>query len=857
MVTLLMLLAWTALVVVKAQAAPEPTSVITAAVLKDFPPLYTRDKADMPAGFAIDVLERVVAHSGLSIRYIAVENWAEAMQAVRDGVADLVPGIGISPVRREEFLFTEVIETIPVSCFVRGSNQAIRGIESLPGRRVAVIGESAAETRLKSRWPGMELIPFPNIESALFQLMVGDVDAFVFPEPVLKRKMWQMNIGNDHVKVVGKPLMELKRGFLLRKTDQRLAERLNTAIRSYTRSKEYLGDYQKWYGKPTPFWTAGRYAGMMGLVLLVAIAGLLSWRHYTVTRLNRRLQESEAHMRTLIETLPDLVWLKDPDGVYLLCNRRFERFFGASEAQIQGKTDYDFVDQELADFFRQNDKFAMQRGRPSVNEEEVTYADDGHREVLETIKTPLIGPGGELIGVLGIARDITERKQQEAHILRQAHFDPLTDLPNRFLALDRLSQLIMEAGRNEERIAVLFLDLDDFKKINDTLGHESGDKLLVEAAERLRTTVRSSDSVGRLGGDEFIILLAGLKAPMDARLVVENMLSRFRNPFRIDARELVLTASVGIAVYPDDGDNPSELLRNADSAMYHAKDQGRNTYSYFTDAMNQEVSRRLHLEEQMHGALDRGEFRLCYQPQVDVASGRIVSVETLLRWHNPTLGEVLPTEFIPIAEQTGHIVPIGQFVMTTALVMCGEWQKRYGQRLSLAVNLSPRQFRDPDLVSAIAQAINVSGVDAGSLELEITEGVLMSGHAYIAEALTALNEMGVGIAMDDFGTGYSSLSYLRNYPFDTLKIDRDFINNITEDRADRELVNAAIAMAHSLGIKVVAEGVETAAQLALLTSLGCELVQGYLFSEPLAAEALAELLEAQRDTVFDYREVLA
>jgi ABC-type amino acid transport substrate-binding protein len=310
MVALLMLLVWAVPGVDKAQVAPEATRVITAAVLKDFPPLYTHDEAGMPAGFAVDVLERVAAQSGLTVRYVAVENWAEAMQAVRDGVADLVPGIGISPVRREEFLFTEVMETIPVSCFVRASNQAIRGIESLPGRRVAVIGESAAETRLKSRRPGMKLIPFSNIESALFQLMVGDVDAFVFPEPVLKRKMRQMNIGDDHVKVVGKPLMELKRGFLLHKTDRRLAKRLNTAIRSYTRSKEYLCDYQKWYGKPQLFWTAGRYAGVMGLVLLVAIAGLLSWRHYTVTRLNRRLQESEAHMRTLIETLPDLVWVQ-------------------------------------------------------------------------------------------------------------------------------------------------------------------------------------------------------------------------------------------------------------------------------------------------------------------------------------------------------------------------------------------------------------------------------------------------------------------------------------------------------------------------------------------------------------------
>ncbi len=453
---------------------------------------------------------------------------------------------------------------------------------------------------------------------------------------------------------------------------------------------------------------------------------------------------------------------------------------------------------------------------------------------------------GDPLRLCGIHQDITERMLQEEHILRQAHYDSLTELPNRFLALDRLSQLLNEARRNRERVAVLFLDLDDFKKINDTLGHDTGDKLLKQAAARLQSAVRGGDTVGRLGGDEFIVLLGGLDNAADARPVAENLLGQFSEAFRIDNRELVLTASIGISVYPEDGDNPSELLRNSDSAMYHSKEQGRNTYSYFTDEMNRGVSRRLQIEEQLHGALGRDEFHVCYQPKVEIGSGRIVGAEALLRWNNPALGEVSPMEFIPIAEQSGLIVPIGRFVLSEALGHAAQWGKGTADDFTMAVNLSPRQFRDPNLLSFVEESIAAAGIEAASLELEITEGVLMSGHAAIDDTLAALNDFGVRIAMDDFGTGYSSLSYLRSYPFDVLKIDREFVSDLTHDATDRELVNAAIAMAHGLGLKVVAEGVETAEQNAFLAAQSCDYGQGWLFGKPVPAGEMAELLETAR-----------
>lgn len=443
---------------------------------------------------------------------------------------------------------------------------------------------------------------------------------------------------------------------------------------------------------------------------------------------------------------------------------------------------------------------------------------------------------------LMLNKKVRERTEQLQY---QAHFDALTDLPNRVLALDRLSQSIKKARRKSNKVALLFLDLDDFKKINDTLGHDAGDKILVDAADRLSSSLREGDTVARLGGDEFVIIAGDLNDAKATCPVAEILIEKFRKAFILDGRELLLTASVGIAIYPDDGETPSDLLRNADSAMYHSKQQGRNTYYYFNQSMTEEVTRRLLLEEHMASALENNEFSLRYQPKIEISSRQITGAEALLRWNNPVLGEISPIEFIPIAEQNGMIIPIGQFVLTKALQMSKQWQQKYDKPLQIAVNMSPRQFRDPGLVETFSSIINQSGAPKNSLELEITEGVLMSGHSIVEETLSALKHLGTSLAMDDFGTGYSSLSYLRKFPFDVLKIDREFIKDITVDNSDLELVYATIDMAHALGLKVVAEGVETEQQLALLIARGCELAQGYLFSKPLTEQEFYDKLRSE------------
>lgn len=542
----------------------------------------------------------------------------------------------------------------------------------------------------------------------------------------------------------------------------------------------------------------------------------------------------EHMLAATFEVIPDLFFLMATDGTIIDYHASNKTNLYASPESFIGKLMPDMLPTEVADKFKTNIVKVIEEADVISFEYDLVMP---HGVIYFEARMTYLEENNQIIAII---RDITEQHQASESIKLHAYYDALTGLPNRFLALDRLSQMLNEAERNSEKIAVLFLDLDDFKKVNDSLGHEVGDKLLIESAIRLLRVIRKEDTVGRLGGDEFMLLLHGITDDHNALTVAKNLLKAFRSPFKIDGRELILTVSIGIALFPDNGKNTSEILRNADTAMYKAKSLGRNTYSFFTKEMNVHMLRRLEIEEQMRGALERGEFEVYYQPQIDAINKQIIGAEALLRWFNPALGNVTPSEFIPIAEHTGLIVPIGQFVLRQALALLGIWQAKHIVALRIAVNLSPRQFRDTELLSFIETSLNEANIPADRLELEITEGVLMIGQTYIDDALVKLHELGIKLSMDDFGTGYSSLSYLRQYAFDILKIDRSFITGITNDESDCDLVKGTIAMAHSLGLKVVAEGVETKEQFELLNQLACDYLQGYYLSKPITAKQLLD-----------------
>ncbi|HWM40869.1 MAG TPA: EAL domain-containing protein [Burkholderiales bacterium] len=438
-----------------------------------------------------------------------------------------------------------------------------------------------------------------------------------------------------------------------------------------------------------------------------------------------------------------------------------------------------------------------------------------------------------------VYREITVRRQTEEKLRIVATHDPLTALPNRTLLHERLSHALAKAQRHNRQLAVLLVDLDRFKHVNDTLGHEAGDALLQVAARRFYDCLRETDTMARQGGDEFVVLMDELLDREPITRVSQRILDAMVQPFVIDGHEIHISASVGISVYPDDG---RTLLRNADIALYRAKEKGRNNYQFYSAQIDNYSRERLTLESGLRRALERDELSLHYQPKVDLAAGHICGMEALLRWQHPQMGWVAPDRFIPIAEESGLIRPIGAWVLKTACMQNRAWQRQGVQRFPVAVNLSPRQFAEESLLDDIKSALAESGLDGSDLELEITEGMVMNDPEQAISMLRRLKELGIRVAIDDFGTGYSSLAYLKRFPIDSVKVDRSFVQDIPEDVNSMAIAQAIIAMAHSLRLRVVAEGVESEAQLAFLRGEGCDEIQGQYFSEARAASEISAIM---------------
>ncbi|BAZ95258.1 multisensor diguanylate cyclase/phophodiesterase [Thiohalobacter thiocyanaticus] len=445
-------------------------------------------------------------------------------------------------------------------------------------------------------------------------------------------------------------------------------------------------------------------------------------------------------------------------------------------------------------------------------------------------------------GMVHVATDITARKRAEEQLIRQANYDQLTHLPNRALAMDRLQVGLSRAAHNHTQVAAMFIDLDNFKNINDSLGHRVGDKLLVEAAGRFQATLEAGETLARWGGDEFLVLLPELQGLERAEAVAEQILQAMSRPVQIEQRELIVSASIGIAVYPDDGQDPDVLLSDADTAMYRAKAAGRNTYRFFTPEMNRDAALRLELETELRHAVERGELYMVYQPQVDLETRQVIGCEALMRWSSRRFGEVPPDRFIPLAEESGLINPIGEWMLNRVFADISALNRTLGRHLAVSINISSRQLREPSFLERFRHYLDEYALAPDGLLIEITESLLVEDDEATMGCLDALVRMGMRLSMDDFGTGYSSLSYLKRFPFSEIKIDRDFVRDISTDPGDAALCLAIIAMAKGLGIQVVGEGVETEAQADFLSEHEADIGQGYLFSRPLRLEDLCGYL---------------
>ena len=555
------------------------------------------------------------------------------------------------------------------------------------------------------------------------------------------------------------------------------------------------------------------------------------------------LRESEARFRTLAETAPCAIFIYQGEG-FRYANPAAASITGYTRDDLRTISFWDLVHPDFREALRER-ALARQRGEsvPSRYEFKIERRDGDDRWLDSSVSS--VEFGGRP-AVLGIAFDVTERKRAEEQIKSLAYHDVLTGLPNRLLFNDRLNVAVAQAHRQQQRLGILFLDLDRFKVINDSLGHSLGDRLLQAVAERLEAGVREGDTVARLGGDEFILLLPGIARAEDIAKVAEKILDSLRLPFRLEGRDLFVTASIGLSLYPEDGLDGETLVKNADIAMYRAKEQGRDNYQLYTHAMNERAVERLALESSLRKALAHGELLLHYQPLLDLSTGRVHGVEALLRWEHPESGIVYPGEFMHLAEVTSLILPIGVWTLRTACAQVKRWQEEGHPHLCVAVNLSARQFQQPEVVDHVKRALRETGLSARSLDLEITESHAMQNAEATIHTLRELKALGVRISIDDFGIGYSSLSYLKRLPIDTLKIDQSFVRDITSDPDDAAIATAIIALAHTLKLRVVAEGVENQQQLEFLSTRQCDRMQGFLFSHPLPAAACGEFLARAR-----------
>ncbi len=569
--------------------------------------------------------------------------------------------------------------------------------------------------------------------------------------------------------------------------------------------------------------------------------------------------ESLIFFKKALETMQLGVTITDPKGKILYCNPAEAEMHLYPARELIGKNVREFAPSHLWNPLTITKITAMNRWK----RESTNTRKDNSLFPVKLMSDVVKNKRGRPIGIVTTCEDITYYKKSEAKIVRLAYQDTLTGLPNRYLLKDRLTQAIEAAKKYNRQMAILFLDLDAFKRVNDMLGHDIGDKLLQQIAKRLVKYIRTSDTVARvkgvdigntvarLGGDEFTILLSEIKHIQDVAKVAQRILDLFSKSFKVQGHEIFVSFSIGIAVFPHNGENATSLLKNADAAMYNAKKNGRNNFQFYTESLNSITAERFSIENQLRKALDNGELQLFYQPQLDIVAKQIIGVEALLRWTHPEKGLLSAASFIPLAEETGLILTIGEWVLQTACRHNTSLQKAGYKPMRVAVNISGLQFKQKSFVKTVQQALDSASLDPHYLELELTESILMDTTDQTIMRLKELKSMGVRIAIDDFGTGYSSLNYLHRFPIDTLKIDKSFVRDISINPDDNAIITAIVSLACNLNLQVIAEGVETTHQLLSLYHLGSTLMQGDLMSPPLPADTLIQLLRRE-DKAFEY-----
>ncbi len=798
------------------------------------------------SGILGELLNEIARQENWQLKPVPCE-WQHCLELTQRGLIDLMPDVAFNENRALALDFHKTPSLFSWSQLYSAENLQLSSIIDLQDLRIAVLQGSVQEQYLQELLHSFglkaQLIGVQSLPQGFAQVAAGQADAVVANQRFGDFHAQEYQLQNSSVMFLPAQLFYATR----KGSNADLLARIDKHLLNWQDSPNsvYYQILQRWGGErprllvPTSVWWG---LAVLTALLVVTLASALLLRRQ-IREKTQHLLASEQRLNTILDSVEAYIYIKDERLRYQYANRKVCELFGQNVQQVTGKTDEQFFDIDTATNLHENDRRVLKLGE-RVETEEINRSLDGSSErVFHSIKLPLRDCNGKIYALCGISTDISEHKKNLEKINQLAFYDPLTGLPNRRLLLDRLHQAMAKHARGLQQGALLFIDLDNFKDLNDTLGHDMGDQLLQQVAERLSNHVRAQDTLARLGGDEFVLMLEGLNLnPAQAGQQVENVGKKINAalaaPYALKGRSHISTASIGIALFPSERSTVDEVLKRADMAMYQAKAAGRNALCFFDPKMQAEVNARARLEVDLRHSLGQRDFILHYQPQVDV-NGQLVGAEALVRWQHPTRGLVPPDEFIPLAESTGLILPLGRLILHSACLQLVAWAAHPQlAQLTLAVNVSARQFHHPDFVEDVIAALTESGANPQRLELELTESQLVEDVETLIGKMKQLKARGVLLALDDFGAGYSSLNYLKRLPLDQLKIDQSFVHDLLEHTSDAAIVRTILALGANLNLAVTAEGVETQEQYDALQHMGCRRFQGYLFAKPGPAHAL-------------------
>ncbi|RDX37515.1 EAL domain-containing protein [Kangiella sp. HD9-110m-PIT-SAG07] len=815
------------------------------------PPIMIVNQDGNNSGFMVELLETMAQHEGWDIEWVNL-NWPEVIPKTLNHELDLIPFIAYSEDRAEYLDYNEEgILTGWGQVFIHKDAKTPENIIGLSGKKVAVIKNEVYGIKLKNLCDLFDIeCQFVEVETykqALSFIESNDVSAAVTSNLV------SYSHNNPYVKRT--PIVFEPRKVLFA-TAKNTNNDLLATIDRYTKlwrfdsSSPYYQLKDKYLKGVIeektnfPLWLLYSLLVLAGLLVTAALVAILLKKQ--VKKQTQELEDQSDQIRQIINLVPHMIFATNANGRLILANRYAANFFGIQMSDIEGYCKDDLIKRipQSTNLF-EDESLLLRRDAHAIQKEIETHNIDGHKATLNISKVPFITRYSRIPSIVTVGVDITDSKEYERQIQHMAQHDSLTELPNRLLLNDRIHQSLALTRRYGHSGAVLFIDLDYFKTINDSLGHMAGDKLLQEVAERLQGIIRDGDTVSRLGGDEFIIQLNQLsgdpeRAEQSACKIAEKVNFTLAQEYIVNGNKLFSTASIGVVIYPRDAETEESIIQRADTAMYYAKSMGRNRFAVFKKAMEKAVVRKHILEKELRKALAESRFIIRYQPQVNRDGNKFIGAEALLRWSHPTEGIISPVEFIPIAEENHLIIPIGEWVLKQVCYQIKHWLEQYGHSPFITVNLSAVQIRNSDLVNYIKKLLEKTKIPPHLLELEVTETVLLHEARVSVDVLQELKKLGVKLSIDDFGTGYSSLTYLKRLPLDKLKIDRSFVKDIPGDPDSETIIRTVIGMSHDMGLEIIAEGVETKEQLDYLTNERCSLFQGFYFDPPISLEQLEE-----------------